>query len=121
MLDDALALHAAVSQRDHPVGHLGDGRVMSDDGGGGPQLSVDPLDHVEHERAGLRIQRSSRLVAYDRPSVSAGTRALRKPSSIHATDEPPKAQSRSRRSPKNLRSAQDLREPGLHEQAALAS
>src|SRR5690242_10826670 len=50
--DAPLGLDAAVGQRHHPIGDLGDGRVVGDDGGRRAELAVDALDDVEDQDAG---------------------------------------------------------------------
>ena len=50
-------------QRYHAVGHLRNGRVMRDHGGGGAQLAIDALDCFEDDNPGLYVERPGRLVA----------------------------------------------------------
>ena len=45
------------------IRHLRDCRVVRDDGGGGAQLAIDPIDHLEHEDAGLKVQRAVMVLA----------------------------------------------------------
>src|SRR5690349_13381326 len=51
VLDPAFPLHATVRERHHPIGDVGNRRVVSNDGGRGAELAVDALDHVENENS----------------------------------------------------------------------
>ena len=58
-----LADDAPVAQAQHAVGHAGDGGVVRDHHRGGAELGVDPRDHLEHQLAGLVVERAGGLVA----------------------------------------------------------
>ena len=53
----------AVGQPHHAVGHAGDRRVVGDHDGGGAELAVDAGDRLEHDDAGVVVERAGRLVA----------------------------------------------------------
>ena len=57
-VDDPAAHHA-----DDPIGHSGDRSVVGDDRRRRVQLPVDALQDLEHQLAGLVVERTGRLVA----------------------------------------------------------
>ena len=56
-------LDAPVAQHQHSVGHVGDDRVVGDEDGGRAEFAVNALDRLEHEHAGLAVERAGRFVA----------------------------------------------------------
>ena len=57
------ARDAAVAEVDHAVGHAGDGGVVRDHDRRGAELAIDARDDLEHQLAGLVVERAGGLVA----------------------------------------------------------